>query len=426
MKILLQMKIMGMAAAVVLISLIAAGCDSNKKSIPYWSLSLLGGSSDSKTITAFSLNGASGIISGTNIGVTVPYGTDVSALAATFNTTGASVDIGMIVQENGVTPNDFSDPVVYRVTAADSSFQDYTVTVTIASNTAKEITAFSFPSVPATGVVSGANISVTVPFGTVVTELVATFSKTGASVHVGPTAQTSEETPNDFTNPVVYRVTAADSSYQDYTVTVTIALDSAKNISAFSIPSAGATGVIDGLNISVTVPYETNVTALVATFNTNGAASVKVGDIIARTQESGVTPNNFTSPVTYRVTAADSSYQDYTVTVAIAPSPAKEITAFSFPSAPATGVIDGTNISVTVPGGTDITALVATFSATGASVKVGETTQTSEGTPNNFTEPVTYRVTAADSSYRDYIVTVTISSSSEKAITEFSFPSAGA
>jgi hypothetical protein len=48
---------------------------------------------------------------------------------------------------------------------------------------------------------------------------------------------------------------------------------------------------------------------------------------------------------------------------------------------------------------------VATFTTTGASVRVGATTQVSGTTPNNFTSPVTYTVTAADASTKDYTVT---------------------
>ena len=90
----------------------------------------------------------------------------------------------------------------------------------------------------------------------------------------------------------------------------------------------------------------------------------------------------------------------------------KAITAFSFegltPAAP--GIVNegGHSISVAVPYGTDVNALVATFTTTGASVKVGGTTQTRGVTTNDFTSPVTYRVTAADGSPRDYVVTVTV------------------
>ena len=80
-------------------------------------------------------------------------------------------------------------------------------------------------------------------------------------------------------------------------------------------------------------------------------------------------------------------------------SSAKAITAYSFTSPAATGVIDegAHTITVPVPHGTNVTALVATFTTTGASVKVGTTDQVSGTTPNDFTNPVTYTVTAADS-----------------------------
>lgn len=88
---------------------------------------------------------------------------------------------------------------------------------------------------------------------------------------------------------------------------------------------------------------------------------------------------------------------------------AKNITAFSFASPAATGVINGTDISVNVPMGTDVTALVATFTHTGASVAVGVVAQTSGVTANDFTAAVTYTVTATDASTQDFVVTVTIS-----------------
>src|SRR5512143_3687820 len=202
--------------------------------------------SSAKAITAFSFTSpaAAGVISGTSIAVTVPFGTDVTALVATFTTTGASVAVGGTMQVSGTTANNFTSPVIYTVTAADSSTANYTVTVTIAPNTAKAITAFSFTSPAAAGVISGTSIAVTVPFGTDVTALVATFTTTGASVAVGGTTQVSGTTANNFTSPVIYTVTAADSSTVNYTVTVTIAPNTAKAITAFSFTSPAAAGVI--------------------------------------------------------------------------------------------------------------------------------------------------------------------------------------
>jgi hypothetical protein len=386
--------------------------------------------SSDKAITSFSfvLPAVTGIINETakTIAVTVPVGTNLTALVATFTTTGTGVKVGTMSQTSIATPNNFTSPVAYVVTAADASTATYTVTVTIASSSAKAITAYSFAGY--TGAVGTINetaktIAVTVPFGTPLTALVATFTTTGAVVNVGTTVQTSLSTPNNFTSPVAYIVTAGDASTATYTVTVTIASNSAKAITSYSF--AGYTGAAGTINetaktIAVTVPFGTPLTALVATFATTGTG-VKVGTTV---QVSATTPNNFTSPVAYVVTAGDASTATYTVTVTIASNSAKAITAYSFAGyTGAGGTINETakTIAVTVPFGTPLTALVATFTTTGTGVKVGTTVQTSAATPNDFTSPVVYTVTAGDASTVNYTVTVTVAQNTAKAITAYSF-----
>jgi hypothetical protein len=110
------------------------------------------------------------------------------------------------------------------------------------------------------------------------------------------------------------------------------------------------------------------------------------------------TAQDFTNPVTYQVTADDGSTRDYTVIVRYALSDAKAITSFVIGAA--AGVISEQNINVTVPYGTDITTLSPVILFTGNAVNPAS------GTAQNFTDPVTYRVTADDGSTRDYIVTV--------------------
>ena len=388
--------------------------------------------STSKELTAFSFASANNptlpmdvtaTINGTSIAATVPSGTDVGSLVATFSTTGAKVTVGQMLQTSGVTPNDFSSPVTYTVAAADLSTQTYTVTVTVAASSAKDLTSFAFLSANNAGLpadviatISGTTITATVPAGTDVTALVASFTTSGASVAVGGAMQTSGVTANNFTAPVSYVVTAADGSTKSYTVTVTPAASSAKDITSYVFRSAtnptlsaDVVATINGTSITATVPSGTNVHALIATFATTGV-SVAVGQTV---QTSGVTPNNFMSPVTYTVTAGDGSTKSYQVTVTVASSAAKDLTAFSFLSATnsglpadALGTINGTTITVTVPTGTDVTALVATFTTTGMRVKVGTKTQTSGQTANDFTSPVTYTVVASDNSTKQYTVTV--------------------
>ena len=401
------------------------------------------GASSAKEITAFSFLASDNValavdvvatIDGTSITATVPSGTDRTALVAGFSTTGVSVRVGATPQVSGVTPNDFSTAVTYTVEAEDGSTQDYTVTVTGASS-AKEITAFSFLAsdnvalaVDVVATIDGTSITATVPSGTDRTALVAGFSTTGVSVRVGATPQVSGVTPNDFSTAVTYTVEAEDGSTQDYTVTVTGA-SSAKEITAFSFLASDnvalavdVVATIDGTSITATVPSGTDRTALVAGFSTTGV-SVRVG---ATPQVSGVTANDFSTAVTYTVEAEDGSTQDYTVTVTDASS-AKEITAFSFLASDnvalavdVVATIDGTSITATVPSGTDRTALVAGFSTTGVSVRVGKTPQVSGVTANDFSTAVTYTVEAEDGSTQDYTVTVT-DASSAKEITAFSF-----
>jgi len=90
-----------------------------------------------KAITAFSFQGLTPPVAGAineaehTIALTVPKGTNVSALVATFTTTGAAVEVTSTPQVSGVTANDFTSPVAYTVTAADASTQDYLVTAKV-------------------------------------------------------------------------------------------------------------------------------------------------------------------------------------------------------------------------------------------------------------------------------------------------------
>lgn len=89
--------------------------------------------SSEKNITAFSILGISGVIGENTITLTVPDGTVLNSLVATFATTGQSVTVGGVVQVSGTTQNNFSTTVMYTVTAEDSSTKTYTVTVTVAA-----------------------------------------------------------------------------------------------------------------------------------------------------------------------------------------------------------------------------------------------------------------------------------------------------
>lgn len=369
------------------------------------------------TVTAYSLDGATGIIDDTarTIEVTVPFDTDVSALVATFATAGGSVTVDGLLQTSGTTANDFAAPVAYEVTATDGSTAGYIVTVSVAARTGSDVTSFTVAGVAGTVDESAKTVTVILPNGTDLTSLVATFTTTGASVAVAGAVQTSGTTAKNFSEPLTYTVIAADGSKTTYTVIVTAASSSAKEINAFAL--VGVVGTINETanTIAVNLPSGTNVTGLVATFASSGA-SVKVGTAL---QTSGTTANNFPVPVIYTVTAADGTAATYTVTVTLAASAAREITAFSLGGV--VGTIDpaGKKIAVILPYGTNVTALVAAFTVTGSSVKVLTKVQKSGMTANNFTAPVAYLVTAADGTTTTYTVTVTLAANSAKEITAY-------
>ncbi|MBI5889249.1 MAG: hypothetical protein HZB47_01050 [Nitrosomonadales bacterium] len=90
------------------------------------------------------------------------------------------------------------------------------------------------------------------------------------------------------------------------------------------------------------------------------------------------------------------------------PSSSKSITAYSL--AGAVGAIDEINktITVIVPGGTNISSLIADFTTTGMVVKVGGATQITGVTANDFTSQISYIVSAEDGSNVTYTVTVTM------------------
>ena len=153
------------------------------------------------------------------IGLTVPNGTDVTALKPTIVITGVSIS-----PQSGIA-TDFTNDATYTVTAEDSTNRDYTVTVTIASSDAKSITSFSFlvsdnselsSDVDGSIAETEKTVGLTVPNGTDVTGLKPTMAITGVSVSPESGVAT------DFTNDVTYSVTASDSTTRDYTVTVTI------------------------------------------------------------------------------------------------------------------------------------------------------------------------------------------------------------
>ena len=202
--------------------------------------------SDSKAFSSFSIPGQDGntsIDQGNNtITINVPYGTDRSAFTPSFTMTGVSVKVGGTIQSSGVTAHDFSSPVTYTVTATDATTRNYIVTVNYSIAT-KAITSFSVPNQVGNAVIDQDNFTITLHLlsGIDATSVIPSFTTNGVSVLVGSTMQTSGVTVNDFSSPVTYTVTGADSLTQDYVVSIINSTPVASNLSISGYPNPGYT-----------------------------------------------------------------------------------------------------------------------------------------------------------------------------------------
>ena len=332
-----------------------------------------------------------------SISVVVPFGTDVTALVPTIAlSTGAAIDPG-----SGVAA-DFTSPVVYAVTAQDGTTkQDWTVTVRFEANTAADITGFELSVQHRLSAIDTDLHSVTleVPYGTDVTSL-------GPAIELskGATIDPAGGIMTDFSQPVVYTVTAQDGvTARDWTVSVKVMANTEADIVSFSLPGQEGAAVIDDVQktIAIQVPKGTDITKMVPAIELSFGAVVFPG--------SGV-ETDFTSPVVYTVTAGDGKTRvEWTVTVTLLSGTTAEVTGFSLAEQTGPAVIDNDahTISIEVDPGTDLTALTPVIEVTpGASVSP------SSGEATDFSTDVTLKVTAEDGNTTQYwVVTVKMASS---------------
>jgi len=328
---------------------------------------------------------------------------------AEYVTNSTEVEVNDILQVNGKTHNDFTSPVKYYVTAEDSSVRVYTVTVNRAPSTDKTILSFSINGIDGTIDENTGSISVVLPPKSVLTEKTASFSALCGSIEINGVVQRSGETVNDFTTPLIYKVTAEDGSSRNYTVTASVLPADWKEITSFifrksenEVLPADVTGVIQGETIFIELPFGSSVDELTAYFTTTGE-KVFIGET---EQLAGVTKNSFNEPVNYKVTAEDGSERLYKVAVSVAKSDAKAITGFKLDGESA--IIDqgaGT-ISIDFPASKNVSYLIADFITSGVSVKVNDLEQISGITPNDFTSQLIYKVTADNGTNAIYTVLV--------------------
>ena len=215
----------------------------------------------------------------------------------------------------------------------------------------------------------------------------------------------------DFSGPVTYTVTAQDGSTAKYEANFTVTksgeakeLLTFKFLAADNDLSADIQATIDetAMTIKAAFPVGTSLTALTPTITLSEKATIR--------PESKKTVD-FSGPVTYTVTAQDSSTAKYEATFTVIKSDAKEIQKFVFLAN------DNDDLSTDIEADIDeeaktITAKLpanASRSSLKPTIVLSEKATVAPGNKEaiNFTNPINYTVTAEDGSTVNYNVTMT-------------------
>lgn len=191
-----------------------------------------------------------------------------------------------------------------------------------------------------------------------------------------------------------------------YLGTHSTALSADAEITAFSFAEQVAAATIDATSgtITIEVLYGTDLTGLVSTFTVSAGAKAYVNDVL---QVSGTTANNFTNEVVYKVVAEDGTIKEWTVTVTMPaqPSTAAEIVSFVLAEQTGAATINSAagTIAIEVNSSANLAALTPTIQ-----VSAGASISPASGAVQDFTNPVTYTVTAQDNNTtKPWTVTVT-------------------
>lgn len=201
-------------------------------------------------------------------------------------------------------------PITVSIEPTDGNIQihDLYVEGSGVVSTAAEITSFALPNQIGSATINSVagTIAVNVPTGTVLTAVTPTTLTISAGANINPVAATAR----NFTAPATYTVTAANgTTTKIWTITVTTIASTEKEITAFQLANQIGASVLNSAagTIAVNMPTGTVVTNLIPT-------TLTISPNATLTPTPG-TARNFSTPVTYTVTAQNGSTKTWTVTV---------------------------------------------------------------------------------------------------------------
>ena len=424
------------------------------------------------------------------VDIELGFGSNPTALIADFTLSyAASASITGTPQVSTVTVNDFSTSLIYDVTAQNGTVVDWTVNVTVAAtlNNETDFLTYSFAEQTNPATIDNINhtIDIEVNWLADIASLTADFTLSyNASADISTVPQVSGVTSNDFTNPVVYNVTAEDgTTNQAWSVTVTKEVHIPQIVITeimYNSPESGTDSLefVEIYNNDV-VPFDLagySFTGITYTFPTyvmnpgdyaviafnptavqnnfgisgvlqNTGALSNNGEFILLKNGTTVIdsvnfddinpwnvladgygkslvlcdPNSDNSvPANWTVSTTNASLIVNTYDIFASPDAAdaclpintgNDILTYSFAEETSPAVIDNINhnIDIEVAYGTDLSALVADFTLSqGAIAQIGTVHQISGSTPNSFIAVVTYAVISESGSVIAWTVNVTL------------------
>jgi surface protein len=252
-----------------------------------------------------------------SVSLSVPFGTDLSDLSPEFTlSSGATSN-----PANGEVV-DLTSPQTYVITAEDGvTVQEWTITVSILSNTATDILTFNVAGQQDGSIIDAINhtVSLSVPFGTDRSDLSPVFT-----LSAGATSTPVSGEVVDLSSPQTYVITAEDGiTVQEWTITVTLLPNTATDLVTFTVNEQVGVSTIDAVNhsVSLLVSFGTDRSSLVPELTlSNGATSnLASGEVL-----------DLSNPQTFVITAEDGiSTQEWTITAELAPNTATDILAIT-------------------------------------------------------------------------------------------------
>ncbi|OHT47111.1 S8 family serine peptidase [Flavobacterium tructae] len=254
-------------------------------------------------------------------------GSDITNAIANYTLGMKSIaKIGGVTQVNGMTPNDYTNPITLTVEGVGFNTgitETYTVKVVTGLSNESKLLSYDFKTVSNPGLpqeiytdIVGNNATKTVPFGYNVSSLVADFTVSpGAELYVDGVKQlNSKVTASDYRNSFLVTVVSENKQSQtNYTVDIN-AKNTKAGILSYSVANQVGTSVIDPVakTVKVQVNNNANLSALVPNVQVSDFATLRIGTYI---QTSGVTTLNYTGPVSYNVLAQSGNIEYWTLTI---------------------------------------------------------------------------------------------------------------